>query len=329
VESRRFGFARRPATAIRSNGKEQPGRAPSPESPNPEIPTLPRKTLPVRLLMIGDVVGKPGRQIITRALRGLRIEQQLDLVVANAENAAGGSGLTPAIYQELISAGVDGVTMGDHVYRRREIIPLLQTERRIVRPANFPHDAPGRSFAILHTRSQTHVAIFTCLGRVFMGPVDCPFGAADRVLASLPSDIQVILMDFHAEATSDMQLMGRHLDGRVTAVLGTHTHVPTADEEILPGGTAFQCDVGMTGPHESIIGRRIDRVLETTRTFRPTHFEVATGDVRMHGTVVDVDPKTGRAVAVRRLRIDQREADHLATVANRQKVQDEMARAKP
>jgi metallophosphoesterase (TIGR00282 family) len=269
----------------------------------------------VRLLMIGDIVGKPGRQIVSRALRGLRNEEQLDLVVANAENAAGGSGLTPAIYQELISAGIDGITMGDHVYRRREIVPLLETERRIVRPANYPHDAPGHDFAILRSRNQVHVAIFTCLGRVFMAPVDCPFQAADRVLARLPSDIQVILMDFHAEATSDMQLMGRYLDGRVTAVLGTHTHVVTADEQVLPGGTAFQCDVGMTGPHESILGRRIDRVLETTRTYRPTHFEVATKDVRLQGTIVQVDPQSGRATGIRRICLDQSAADSLAAMA--------------
>ena len=201
--------------------------------------------------------------------------------------------------------------MGDHVYRRREIFSILQSERRIVRPANYPATAPGHDFAILRTRQQVNVAIFTLLGRVFMPPVDCPFQAADRVLAALPADVRVILVDFHAEATSDKQLMGRHLDGRVSAVLGTHTHVPTADEQILPGGTAFQCDVGMTGPHESILGRRIDRVLETTRTFRPTHFDVATGDVRLNGAIVDVDPQTGRATAIRRICIDQAAAKRL------------------
>ena len=266
----------------------------------------------MRLLLIGDVVGKPGRQIIERALRGLRAEEELDLVVVNAENAAGGSGLTPAIYRELTAAGVDGITLGDHAFRRREIFPILQTERRIVRPANYPAEAPGRDHIILRARGNVHVAVFACLGRVFMSPVDCPFHAADRVLQTLPTDIRVVLMDFHAEATSDMQLMGRHLDGRVSAVLGTHTHVPTADETILPGGTAFQCDVGMTGPHESILGRRIDRVLETTRTFRPTHFEVASDDVRIHGTIVDVDPTTGKATAIRRICVDETRADSLA-----------------
>jgi hypothetical protein len=161
------------------------------------------------------------------------------------------------------------------------------------------------------------VAVFNLLGRVFMPPVDCPLQAADRVLAALPSSVRVILLDYHAEATSDKQIMGRHLDGKVSAVLGTHTHVATADERVLPRGTAFQCDVGMTGPHESIIGRRIERVLETTRTFRPTHFEVATGDCRLHGSIVEVDPETGRAMAVRRIAVDQASADRLATLASR------------
>jgi 2',3'-cyclic-nucleotide 2'-phosphodiesterase len=270
----------------------------------------------VRILLIGDIVGKPGRQICLQAIRGLRIEQQLDLVVANAENVAGGSGLTPAIYHELIAAGIDGITLGDHAYKRREIFPILQSERKIVRPANYPPGAPGHDFAVLHAHNHLRVGVFTLLGRVFMPPVDCPFQAADRVLGSLPPDVRVILLDFHAEATSDKQLMGRHLDGRVTAVLGTHTHVPTADEQILPGGTAFQCDVGMTGPHDSILGRRIDRVLETTRTFRPTHFDVATGDVRMYGTIVEADVESGRATGIRRICVDEAAAQRLAALTS-------------
>ena len=265
----------------------------------------------MRLLLIGDVVGKPGRVICTRAVPGLRVEEKLDFVAANAENAAGGSGLTPDIYRELIAAGIDVLTMGDHVYRRREIFPILESEQRIVRPANYPADAPGREFTVLPSAAGVPVAVFCMLGRVFMPPVDCPFAAANRVVAGLPSDVRVILVDFHAEATSDMQLMGRHLDGRASAVLGTHTHVPTADEQILPGGTAFQCDVGMTGPHDSILGRRIDRVMETVLTFRPTHFEVAQNDVRLHGTIVDVDPQTGRATGIRRIVVDQANADRL------------------
>jgi len=266
----------------------------------------------VRILLVGDIVGKPGRQIVVRSMRGLRAQEQLDFVVVNAENAAGGSGITPEIYYQLIEAGVDAITLGDHCFRRREIFSILQSQRRIVRPANYPATAPGHDVTVLHTHDQTPVAVLTLLGRVFMPPVDSPFTAADRILAQLPPEVRIILVDFHAEATSDMQLMGRHLDGRVSAVLGTHTHVPTADECILPGGTAFQCDVGMTGPHESILGRRIDRVLQVARTFRPAHFEVATDDVRLNGTIVDIDPATGLATAIRRLRVDQAAADRLA-----------------
>ncbi|MEN6459337.1 MAG: TIGR00282 family metallophosphoesterase [Thermoguttaceae bacterium] len=258
----------------------------------------------MRILLIGDIVGKPGRDVCQKAIPVLRREENLDLVVANAENAAGGSGLTPEIYHELLAASVDGITLGDHAFRRREIFPILQSERKIVRAANYPAAAPGHDYMILRTRQQVNVAVFTLVGRVFMPPVDCPFQAADRVLNSLPSDVRVILVDFHAEATSDKQLMGRHLDGRTSAVLGTHTHVPTADERILPRGTAFQCDVGMTGPHESILGRRIERVMETTRTFRPTHYDVATDDVRLNGSIVDIDPQTGRATAVTRICVD-------------------------
>lgn len=268
----------------------------------------------MRLLLIGDVVGKPGREIIGRALPGLIRRERLDLVVANAENAAAGSGITPEIHRELIGYGVDGITLGDHIYRRREIMTTLESAGNIVKPANFPAQAPGRELMVLTARNGVRVAVVSLLGRVFMRPVDCPWTAADRVLAQLSTDVKVILVDFHAEATSDMQLMGRYLDGRVTAVLGTHTHVPTADETILPGGTAFQCDVGMTGPYDSILGRRVDRVLETTLTFNPTQFEVAIGDVRLSGTIVELDPATGRASGIRRLQINAGQASELATV---------------
>lgn len=266
----------------------------------------------MRILLIGDIVGKPGRQIVVRALGGLIAREQLDLVVANAENAAGGSGLTPAIYHELRSAGVDAITMGDHIYRRSEIETILRSRDDIVKPANFPADAPGRDLAVVTARNGVRVAVLSLLGRVFMRPVDCPFQAADRVLAGLADDVRVRIVDFHAEATSDKQLLGRYLDGRVSAVLGTHTHVATADEQILPGGTAFQCDVGMTGPHESILGRRIDRVLETTLTFNPTPFDVATGDVRLNGTLVDLDPSTGRATGIERLRVNMNDVEQFS-----------------
>lgn len=255
----------------------------------------------MRFLLIGDIVGRPGVEVVKRQLPRLRREQGLDLVIANAENAADGSGITPAIYRSLQEAGVDCFTLGDHIYRRKEIQPVLQRETNIVKPANFPAAAPGRAWTVVAARGGAAVGVVSLLGRVFMRPVDCPWAAADRVLAEIPEDVMLRVVDFHAEATSDMQLMGRYLDGRVTAVLGTHTHVATADECIFPGGTAFQCDVGMTGSHESILGRRIDRVMETTLTFRPTRFDIATADVRLCGTIVDANPTTGRAIAVRRI----------------------------
>jgi len=266
----------------------------------------------VRLLFIGDIVGKPGRRIVQQAVRGLVEEEQLDVVIANAENSAGGSGLTPLHFKELIEAGVDGITLGDHVYRRREIYATLESETNIVRPANLPAEAVGPRWATITSRSGAKVALTCLLGQIFMKPIDSPWRVVDQVLSEIPDDVKIRLVDFHAEATSEMQLMGRHLDGRVSAVLGTHTHVATADESVLPGGTAFQCDVGMTGPHQSIIGRRIDRVLEATLTARPVPFDVATGDVRLNGAIVDIDEQTGRATAIKRLSIDQARADQLA-----------------
>lgn len=264
----------------------------------------------VRLLLIGDIVGKPGRRITTHAVAALKRREQLDVIVVNAENSAGGSGITPEIYHELTEAGVDVITLGDHIYRRREIYSVLESKSNIVKPANYPPEAPGRDLAIVPS-PQGPVAVISLLGRVFMKPVDCPFAAVDRVLARIPAEVCAVLVDFHAEATSDKQLMGRHLDGRVSAVLGTHTHVSTADERILPLGTAFQCDVGMTGPHESILGRRIDAVLTTTLSFRPEYFDVASGGVELHGTMVDVDPASGRATAIRRLVLNDQDAKTL------------------
>jgi len=261
----------------------------------------------MRILLIGDIVGKPGLKIVTQSLAGLRKRESLDLVIANAENSADGSGIAPSIYRKLIAAGVDCITLGDHIYRRSEICSVLSEESNIVKPANYPPQAPGKTWAVVSSALGVKVAVFSLMGRVFMRPVDCPFLAADRVLAEIPADVKVRILDLHAEATSDKQLMGRYLDGKVSAVLGTHTHVTTADEQILPGGTAFQCDVGMTGPHDSILGRRVDRVLETTVTFQPTQFDVATGDVRLCGTIVDIDETTGRAAAIRRLVVTESE----------------------
>lgn len=255
----------------------------------------------MRLLLIGDVVGKPGRRIVCRALPLLRRHFQLDFIAVNAENVAGGSGLTPELFYEIVEAGANCITMGDHIYARRQLESVLRSDSRIVRPANYPPEAPGRDFTILSAANQEPVAVISLLGRVFMRPVDCYLLAADRLLERLSSLVKVVLVDFHAEATSDKQTLARYLDGRVSAVLGTHTHVPTADEQILPGGTAFQCDVGMTGPHDSIIGRKTESVLHTTKTFEPTHFDVATEDVRLNGTIVEVDSLTGKALGIWRL----------------------------
>jgi 2',3'-cyclic-nucleotide 2'-phosphodiesterase len=269
----------------------------------------------MRILFIGDIVGKPGRDIVCQAIEGLVREQRLDLVIANAENAAGGSGITPSIYRELTRAGVDAITLGDHIYRRKEIYSTLEKESNIVKPANLPPESVGREWAVVRARNGVDVAVSCFLGQLFMKPVNSPWAAADRVISQIPSDVRVRFVDFHAEATSEMQLMGRYLDGRVTAVLGTHTHVPTADECILPEGTAFQCDVGMTGPHESILGRRIDRVMETTLTGLPTEFEVATGDLRINGAIVECDPETGRATHIARLTVSEFDLPRLETLA--------------
>lgn len=259
----------------------------------------------MRILFVGDVVGTPGVTFLRRALPVLIPREGIDLVVANAENAVAGSGLTPSVYRKLRDAGVDLVTLGDHIYKKQEIIPTLERDDRVCKPANFPPDAPGREHVTAVARDGTPVAAFCLLGRTFMRSVDCPFRAADRVLQALGGQVRCVLVDMHAEATADKYLMGHHLKGRVSAVLGTHTHVPTADEQILPGGTAFISDVGMTGPYDSILGRRVDRVLSTTVTFVPTMFEVATGDPRLGGALVDVDPATGKATAIRRVMLDE------------------------
>ena len=259
----------------------------------------------MRILFLGDVVGPPGVTFLQRALRPLVAREGIDLVIANAENASDGTGLTNTLYLQLREAGVDLVTLGDHVYKKRQIIPTLEKEERVCRPANFPPDAPGREFALGTARDGTPVAAFCLLGRTFMRPVDCPFRAADRVLAAIGDRAKVVVADMHAEATADKYLLGHYLKGRVSAVLGTHTHVPTADEQVLPGGTAFICDVGMTGPYRSVLGRRVDRVLPTALTFVPNPFDVASEDVRLGGAIVDLDPSNGTATAIRRIMVDE------------------------
>lgn len=269
--------------------------------------------MPLNILFIGDVVGSPGRKIVSQVLPRIIPRWNIGLVVCNAENAAGGSGLTISCHEELVDAGVDVFTLGDHVYRKDEVFTLFDRSDRLCRPANFPDEAPGAEYAVVRAKDGTSVGVFTLLGRTYMRPVDDPFRAADRVIEKMGRDVKVILVDIHAEATSDKNLLGRYLDGRVSAVLGTHTHVPTADEKILARGTAYQTDVGMTGPYDSILGRRYDRVLESTLSFVPTHFDVATGDPRLCGALVEVDPETGRATAIRRVQIDGDEARRLMT----------------
>jgi hypothetical protein len=269
--------------------------------------------MPLKILFIGDVVGSPGRKIVGQVLPRLIHRWDLGLVICNAENAAGGSGLTIRCHEDLVEAGVDVFTLGDHVYRKDEVFTLFERTNRLLRPANFPPDSPGEEWVMVEARDRTPVAVFTLLGRTYMRPVDCPFRAADRVLEEIGGATPVIVTDIHAEATSDKQLLGRYLDGRVSAVLGTHTHVATADEQVLPKGTAYQTDVGMTGPHDSILGRRYDRVLAATLTFVPHYYEVASGDPRLHGALVEVDPQTGRALSIRRVAINQEEAQRLIT----------------
>ena len=262
----------------------------------------------LRLVMVGDIVGKPGLRITCAAIPWLRRQLRADAIVVNAENAADGSGIRCKDYRRLIDSGVDGITLGDHAYKKREIIEVLETADNIIRPANLPLQAPGKTHMLLHVRDGIRIAVTCLLGRVFMKPVDCPFQAIDGLLRELDQqapEVRVRLVDFHAEATSDKQLMGRYLDGRVAAVMGTHTHVATADEQILPGGTAFQCDLGMTGPFESILGRKIDAVLEATLHGVPLPFQVATEDVRLCGSWLDVDIASGRCRRLGRIALSQ------------------------
>ncbi|MBX3421459.1 MAG: YmdB family metallophosphoesterase [Pirellulaceae bacterium] len=268
-----------------------------PRSPIPEAPGANYR----RVVLVGDTVGKPGMRIACLAADWFREQLNADCLLINAENAADGSGLRQADYRRLIQAGYNGITLGDHIYKRQEIVQTLESEPNIVRPCNFPATSAGKSHMLLNLERGGQVAVISALGRAFMKPVDCPFTSVDRELQQLPKAATIRIVDFHAEATSDKQLMGRYLDGRVTAVLGTHTHVTTADEQIFPGGTGFQCDVGMTGPFDSIIGRSIDAVQAVTLTAMPAPFHVAKGDVRLSATWLDVDPTSGQCQAIGRI----------------------------
>jgi hypothetical protein len=259
-------------------------------------------------LVVGDVVGKPGRRALAVVLPELLKTHPLDVIIVNAENAAGGSGLTPPIFNEIRALGVDVITLGDHVYRKKEIVPLLVESDRLVRPLNLPAEAAGRGWTVLESQSGFPFAVISLLGRTFMKPADCPFHAVDGAIREIGDRARLIFVEMHAEATSDRIGMGWHLDGRASAVYGTHTHVQTADERVLPGGTAYISDVGMTGPHEGILGRKKEKVLSALITGMPTHFDVALGDLRVCGAIITADTQTGRAAAIERVAMPISEA---------------------
>jgi metallophosphoesterase (TIGR00282 family) len=261
----------------------------------------------MRILFIGDIFASPGRRIVAACLGRLVSDEKIDLVIANVENAAGGFGITPPLAQELFSLGIDVMTSGNHIWDKREIYDYLDNEPRLLRPANYGSAVPGAGLYTGKARNGAPCAVLCLQGRVHMPAIECPFRTADALLAGLPPDTRIRFVDFHAEATSEKTAMGWHLDGRVTAVVGTHTHVPTADARLLPGGTAYQTDCGMTGPYDSVIGVDKKTILHRFLTQLPARFEAATGMVELHATVIDADEDTGLARAIRPLVITEKE----------------------
>ena len=256
----------------------------------------------MKILVAGDMVGSPGRTMFARVAGKMKSAGEVDFVVANAENAAGGRGITPALAGELFQAGADVLTLGDHVWDQKEIVGYLDREPRLLRGANMAAACPGKGWVTVDT-AKGAVTVISLIGRVFMPPNDCPFQAVDRFLNSVERKGRVIIVDMHAEATSEKIAMGRFLDGRVSAVLGTHTHVQTADEAILPKGTAYLTDLGMTGPKDSVLGRDVESVLRKFVTGMPSQFKVATEDVRFEGALLDVDEQSGKAKRIQRLQV--------------------------
>ncbi len=259
----------------------------------------------MKILFIGDIVGKPGRTLIREAVRRLVARHQVDLVIANVENAAGGNGITRNIGDTIRDMGVDVMTSGNHVWDKREALDYIELEPRLIRPANYPAGAPGSGHVVATARSGDAVAVINVMGRVFMAPLDNPFTVVRAEIAAVQAQARLIFVDFHAEATSEKIAMGWHLDGLVTAMVGTHTHVQSADERVLPAGTAYITDVGMTGPHDSVIGVDKRVVLNRFLTGMPGRFETANGDSRLHGVIVTADAATGRATAIERLSLSQ------------------------
>ncbi len=253
----------------------------------------------MRILFIGDIVGRKARQYLKEALLDIKEKEEADWIIANGENAAGGSGLTEKVAKELFSAGIDIVTTGDHAFRKKEIITLFD-KMDILRPLNFGSLAKGKGWLIKEKEGRK-IAVINLLGRVFMQPVDCPFKAIRDILDKVIKETRVIIVDFHAEATSEKGAMGHYLSGKVSAVLGTHTHIPTADKKILDGFTAFITDVGMTGPCDSVLGRRKEDIIEKLLTNMPTRFNLAEEDIRLQGALIDIKEDTGRAVSIKRV----------------------------
>ena len=261
----------------------------------------------MRILFIGDIFGQPGRRMVKDTLPLLRDELRPDLVLANGENAAAGFGITPTLVEELLDLDIAVLTSGNHIWDKKEIYPYLrdQVNGRLLRPANYPTGAPGHGLFVGKTPAGIGYAVINLQGRVFMPALDCPFRKADELLGSIPDDVKIRIVDFHAEATSEKQALGWYLDGRVTAVLGTHTHVPTADERVLPGGTAYQTDVGMSGPYDSIIGVEKELVLHKFLSGMPGKFEAAKGNPKMCAALVTCDPVTGRASRIQRIMLGE------------------------
>lgn len=258
----------------------------------------------MNILFIGDIFASPGRNIVAHHLQQIISEEKIDLAIANAENSAGGFGITPLIAQELFSLGLDVLTTGNHVYDKKEIFDYLPREPRILRPANYSTELPGAGVYVLKCRNGVHAAVMNLQGRVYMPATDCPFRKADQLLSELSPDVKVRFVDFHAEVTSEKEAMGWYLNGRVSAVIGTHTHVPTADERILSEGTAYQTDVGMTGPYDSIIGSDKNLAIRRFLTALPVRLDAAKHGVELHAVIVEVDPASGKATGIRRYALE-------------------------
>ena len=265
----------------------------------------------MKVLFIGDIVGRPGREIVRKGLKRLVDHYGADLVIANAENAAAGFGVTRDIGDALLGYGIDVMTSGNHIWDKKEVLEYIPTQPRLLRPANYPAGVPGRGSLVAQTRDGRAVGVINVMGRVFMLNIDDPFAVVLREIEAVRAKAKVIIVDFHAEATSEKIAMGWHLDGKVTLVVGTHTHVQTADERILPHGTAYLTDAGMTGPHDSIIGMEREPSLARFLNGMPSKFEPATGNPRLNGVVVEADDQTGRAVAVTRISYSEQELEKL------------------